>query len=204
MSNIGTDTSCVGAGYFWEMFFPPLYSACQNSASLLDLTVFAGYHYNIKNKRRSGTAMGTVLKRIPRIPPVFTGVFAFMWLVNLQHTDSYFGVYILIAVCGLYASVHQTPERPHHFPCALAAALFSGAIVLANYNLFSPWSALLNLCNAGCSLLGGWLVFYSIFAFALEKLPLAPESKGRTYPQVVFLGRLSTLTSSQHSTSPTR
>ena len=132
--------------------------------------------------------MGTVLKRIPRIPPVFTGLFAFMWLVNLQHTDSYFGVYILIAVCGLYASVHQTPERPHHFPCALAAALFSGAIVLSNYSLFSPWSALLNLCNAGCSLLGGWLVFYSIFAYALEKLPVVPEPKAHIHPQVVFLG----------------
>lgn len=129
--------------------------------------------------------MGTVMKRIAQHYRLLTAFFAYIWLVNLQNTDSYYGVYVLIAVCALYTAVQPAPVDKR---CSLVAALFSGAVVLANYGLFSPWSALLNLCNGGCTLLGGWFVFYPILSCALEKLPIPLDAQERTHPHAVFFG----------------
>lgn len=134
--------------------------------------------------------MGTVFNQIPQIPLILKGIFVYAWLVNLQYTDSYYGVYILIGVCAMYAMVYHAhtgiSAKNHTRSCAVLAGLFSGAVVLANYSLFSPWSALMNLFHAGCTLLGGWIVFYTLFVYALEKLPIALEPKARTHPHGVF------------------
>lgn len=117
--------------------------------------------------------------------------FIYTWLVNLQGTDSYYSVYILVAVASIFA-MHRNNDAfiaitPRGRNCASAfAAILSAAILMANYGLFVPWTSLLSLFNALCTFVGGWAAFGHILTFLLHVLPIKTEISGRKYAGRVF------------------
>lgn len=95
-----------------------------------------------------------------RLQIFLQGVFIYAWLVNLSGTDSYFSIYILCAVVGLFCMCdnykHRTGVSMRRLICVLIfAGFFSLATLLANYPLFEPATALISLFNMVCSFIGG-------------------------------------------------
>ena len=77
-------------------------------------------------------------------------IFVYMWLANLSGTDSWFSVYLLCALGGLAClcgNYRRNAEitRGQAVWLAVFAAGFSLAVILANYPLFEPVTALLSL-----------------------------------------------------------
>ena len=119
------------------------------------------------------------------------GLFIFAWLANLAGTDSYVSIYMLCALAGIFC-VCDNLRNPRRFSGKTAvwagvfSVLFSGATLLANYPLFEPVTALLNLFNLGCSLLGGFLVGLNVLLCLGDRLPLASGNGGK-HPAFLFL-----------------
>lgn len=133
------------------------------------------------------------LKKNPRTFIALQLSFLYMWIVNLQHTNAYLSVYLLIAVlaCAAMFSNSASPDTDSgktKTRIAIFAAIFSGAIVLANYTLFEPWTALLSLFNAGCTFLGGWFAFRHILSFAVRRYPMPVRSEDRLHPGIIYWG----------------
>lgn len=118
------------------------------------------------------------------------GLFIFAWLANLAGTDSYVSIYMLCALAGIFC-VCDNLRNPRRFSGKTAvwagvfSVLFSGATLLANYPLFEPVTALLNLFNLGCSLLGGFLVGLNVLLCLGDRLPLA-SGNGEKHPAFLF------------------
>ena len=99
--------------------------------------------------------------KLGRKPLAFGQVLAiYCWLANLQKTDSRMSVYYLCAVLGLLAmcSNYGKPiavTRRQSICIGIFAGLFSFSTLLANYALFEPVTAVLNLPKTGDS--GGYL-----------------------------------------------
>ena len=80
--------------------------------------------------------------------PLLYALGAYLWLVNLMPLaagDTYYSVYLLCALMGMLCLISWQPAalRKGEACWILAAAsLFSGAVVLANYDLFPPFAAL--------------------------------------------------------------
>lgn len=124
------------------------------------------------------------------------GLLTYSWLTvlsQLSGTDTYYSVYLLCGVAGLLClcdNAFHSPSLPRkqNVTLALFAALFSGAVALANYSLFSPLSILQNCFDLACTLLGGWVVGYHILLWMLRRLPLAPDAGTRKHPKGFFWG----------------
>lgn len=111
----------------------------------------------------------------------------YAWLVNLQDTNSIYTVYVLIAVAALLTMKQDCPdESVFRKPCGIFAGVLAGFTVLANYNLFSPWTALLSLFNASLSFAGGWVAFYRILLFLACRIPFVSCDKERKHFVSVF------------------
>ncbi len=101
----------------------------------------------------------------------------YTWMTNLMETDAFLSVYLL---CGLIGMVCMRDNAGQKMPLTgwsramlyVLPALFGIATVLANYPLFEPVTALLNLFNGVCSLLGGFLVAYHVLLCAVRRLPM--------------------------------
>ncbi len=127
-----------------------------------------------------------------KILPLFYALGAYLWLVNLTPLaagDTYYSVYLLCALAGMLCLISWRPTalRKSETGWILAAAsLFSGAVVLANYDLFQPFSALENLFHLTCTLFGGIWVGGAILLWMYQKLPVSGKADGRNHPVRVF------------------
>lgn len=122
--------------------------------------------------------------------------FLYCWAVNLAQTDAYYSVYLLCALLGAFCLCDNYQKKPVLSKrvkrwSRVLAGIFAIATVLANYALFEPISALLSLFNAGCSLLGGFVLGYHVLVCGANRLPLAPVSQDvldkRNHPARFFL-----------------
>ncbi len=124
--------------------------------------------------------------------PLLYPLGAYLWLVNLMPLaagDTYYSVYLLCALVGMLCLISWQPAALHKGEacCILAAAsLFSGAVVLANYDLFSPFSALENMFHLVCTLFGGVWVGGAILLWMYQKLPASGKTDGRRHSIRVF------------------
>lgn len=138
----------------------------------------------------------------PKLSFAIQMVFMVLWLSNLAGTESY---YIVYALCGLTAfgalidnTLHgwRLEKWVHVFALTLAA-LFGGAVTLANYDLFSivrnpeevsaGTNAFLNVLNAGLTLAGGTMAAYHVLCCAFHRLPVVEsDAPKRKHPGRVF------------------
>lgn len=121
-------------------------------------------------------------------------VCSLVWLWSLLPTDSYFSVYLVIAVLGnvcLYLNTRHafTQQKWHNLLTLLFCCLLSAASVLANHSIFWHLSRPLLLL----SFLGGVFSFRNILLFFFRLFPRnpAPQENKRLSPCAVFFGSLS-------------
>ena len=121
--------------------------------------------------------------------------FVYAWLTILSPlsvTDTYYSVYLLCAVAGLlclYDNYRMAAacSRGQQLALVFFSALFSGAVLLANYALFEPLSVLQNVFDLVCCFAGGFSIGYQILLCMLNRLPLPLDSAPRKHPTRVFL-----------------
>lgn len=124
----------------------------------------------------------------------FQAVLVYAWstvLSPLSVTDTYYSVYLLCALMGalcLYdnqtaAYYCSTSQRVW---MGIFAAVYSGAVALANYALFEPLTVLQNLFDLTCVLAGGWVIGYQILLCLFRRLPLEGVDRKAQHPGVVF------------------
>lgn len=124
------------------------------------------------------------------------GLLIYSWLTvlsQLSGTDTYYSVYLLCGVAGLMCLCHNgfhsgVLTRKQAVTLTIFAALFSGAVALANYPLFSPLTVLQNCFDLACTLLGGWVVGYQVLLWMLRRLPVSTETEARKHSALVFWG----------------
>ena len=119
-------------------------------------------------------------------------VLILMWVTNLRQTDSYFYVYMMISCAGMICTwengkVLEQPDRKQRVACGVLAALFSLSVVLANYAIFEPETALMNLFGIVSSLAGGWMIGMNVLLCLLRILPVHSISGERKKPGTVFI-----------------
>ena len=129
-----------------------------------------------------------------KVRTVVQAGFVYAWLTvlsPLSATDTYYSVYLLCAVMGLlclydnYRMGHQA-LMGQKIVMAVLAVIFSTAVLLANYPLFSPLSVLQNLFDAVCVFAGGCTIGYQILLCLLKRLPMEPVRSARLHPGRVF------------------
>ena len=144
---------------------------------------------------------GAIVKKMPRAWVLLQAVLILAWLTNLAHTDALFSVYALLATVGVFC-VYDNHCRGVALPrngwggSLALSCLFSGAVLLANYPLFTQLgdpavislstSKALNLFNAVGGFLGGTVLLFSVLTCLTHRLPLAgnprtPEKPGRVF-----------------------
>ncbi len=101
---------------------------------------------------------------------------SFVWLLCLQSTDSYYGVYLFCGFAGAFCFFDnwRKGRRLSGFDSiviGIFSFLFSGATVLANYSIFFPVSSG-NMLDVPLSLLGGFFVAWNILMVLYDSLPL--------------------------------
>ena len=125
-------------------------------------------------------------------PFVFVqAVFIYCWLADLAETDSRLSVYLLCALAAVLCICDNYKQQPRlsrgsFLGMSVFAGLFALAVVLANYALFEPITALLSLFNAGCCLLGGYFVGMNVLVWMMNRLPLEGTDLPRLHPGRVF------------------
>lgn len=116
----------------------------------------------------------------------------YAWLTNLWKTDSYYSVYVLCALVGFLAVMDNAGRgmRVSGRDCvwiALCSSLFSLSVVLANYTLFEPATALLSMANAGLTFLGGFALCWNVLSCLTKRLPIRVSPRDcPTHPARVF------------------
>lgn len=114
-------------------------------------------------------------------------------LAPLADTDTYYSIYILIAILSLVC--REKLRRPVPFDgkgrtkwgALVLAACLSLAVVLANYTLLEPWSALQSKTSALVLFAGGICVTGPIIRWVAENFPLDGTTKERNRSLQVFL-----------------
>lgn len=119
--------------------------------------------------------------------------FLYAWISLLPKTDSFFSVYSLFAVAGLcclmYNRHRQAVCTGRNFRGSLVfSAVFSLSVILGNYMLFEPVTALMSLFNMGLCFVGGMVVSQNILLCALDHLPFREDPENRTKEKQVFFG----------------
>lgn len=145
--------------------------------------------------------MKNLLKEHPKVPVIFRAAFLYIWLTVLSElapTDTYYSVYLLCGILGglcLYDNykVARVYSGKQQWILRLFAALFSFAVVLANYTLFEPLTVLQNLFEAVCCLLGGYFLAESVLLYLLERLPFAVTKREKKFPGILFLAVFGTI-----------
>lgn len=121
----------------------------------------------------------------------------YTWVTNLADTDSFFSVYLLCALAGAFClcdNIRHPAALPkwEEWLVSALAAFFGIATILANYPLFEPVTALLNIFNGGTSFLGAFFIGRSVLQFCIRRLPLAQAGADlradRKNPCLVFFG----------------
>lgn len=117
--------------------------------------------------------------------------FVYAWISILPKTDSFFSVYSLFAVAGLCCLMYNWQRKSvcsgKIFCGALAFSVaFSMSVILGNYMLFEPVTALMSLLNIGLCFVGGIVIAQNILIYALTLLPIERETQVRTGEKKVF------------------
>lgn len=121
--------------------------------------------------------------------------FIFIWLTNLSPlagTDTYYSVYLLCGVgallclCGNFRRRVENNRR-QRMVLALFSALFSFAVLLANYSLFEPLSVLQNAFDWVCCFIGGYFAARAVLRYLLNRQVPAAEAVRKHPRQVFFL-----------------
>lgn len=117
-------------------------------------------------------------------------VLIFVWLTDLSpltETDTYYSVYLLCGLAGLaclLANRQQTAKQPAALK--IFAGLFTLAVVMGNYELYQPFSALQNKLNLVLDLAGGYCVGFQVLFAMHSRLPLRRDTRERKHPAAVF------------------
>lgn len=120
-------------------------------------------------------------------------LFIYTWLSNLTGTDSFLTVYLLCALTGvlcLWDNAREAVSVPAWVRVLtyILSGLFGAAVVLANYPLFEPVTAMLSLFNMACSFAGGYFVASNILLCAIRRLPLEnTDTQERNHAVRMFL-----------------
>ncbi len=130
--------------------------------------------------------------RYPKILVALQAFFIFAWLSILTDTDSFYGVYVLCAILGimsiwdLHVRVRVGGTYKDHLSgnCVLGvillAAVFSVAVILANYplvHLFSEYEDIFAGFRIFCMFFGGWSIAANILLSLLIHIPLPLEAQ---------------------------
>jgi len=113
-------------------------------------------------------------------------------LSSLVGTDIYYSVYVLCAIVGLLClcdNFREDRDEPKRRPGLLwlFSAVFSFAVLLANYALFEPLSVLQNLLEVILGFLGGLSIGYQILLCMCRRLPIVVAMPSAEHPRKVFL-----------------
>lgn len=138
--------------------------------------------------------MALWVKKNDNVMVIVQALLIFVWLTILSPlsvTDTYYSVYLLCGVVGLLCLWDNHRLRAGCTRCqglalGVASCLFSLAVVMANYKLFTPLSVLENLFDSVCCLAGGVCVAYPVLLWMLNRLPLAADTSPRRHPGRVF------------------
>ena len=99
-----------------------------------------------------------------------------LWVLGLSGTDSFYSVYTLCALFGVFCLAGNRNGSPTtgktNIFLIVCSCFFSVAVALANYKLFSQ---VVNLVNLPFVLLGGVCVSYNILRFLCDMI-VKPES----------------------------
>ncbi|MDD5863342.1 MAG: DUF6020 family protein [Firmicutes bacterium] len=120
--------------------------------------------------------------------------FFYCWLVNLVGTECSYSTYVLCAVCGIFCLIANAKrdgslsnrEKVWLF---LIASLFSIAVMVGNYALFTPLGSLRTKIRIICSFLGGFFLCWNILIWLLNRAvdPDAAKIVSSPYsPRAVF------------------
>lgn len=138
--------------------------------------------------------MALWVKKNDNVMVIVQALLIFVWLTILSPlsvADTYYSVYLLCGVVGLLCLWDNHRLRAGCTRCqglalGVASCLFSLAVVMANYKLFTPLSVLENLFDSVCCLAGGVCVAYPVLLWMLNRLPLAADTSPRRHPGRVF------------------
>lgn len=132
---------------------------------------------------------------------ILRSLFIYIWLTVLAElavTDTYYSVYLLCAVFGIFSlydnyKTGRVCEKKQKWAVWFCSVLFSAAVVFANYQLFEPLSVLQNLFEGICCLLGGFYLAESVLLYLLNKLPMAVAVRRKKYPTAFYLAVFGTI-----------
>lgn len=138
--------------------------------------------------------MKNLLKDTTRASVILRSFFIYIWLTCLSvlsETDTYYSVYLLCGVLGIlclydnYKTRRNCPESQMWILRGFSA-LFSSAVVLANYPMFLPLTVLQNLFEAVCCLIGGFFLAQAVLLYILQRLPFSAIKGDIKYSVGVF------------------
>ena len=145
--------------------------------------------------------MRTLIRDTRKGAVILRAFFLYIWLTvlaELSVTDTYYSVYLLCAVLGVFClydnyKTGRCCEGKQKWALRIFSAVFSASVVFANYELFEPLSVLQNVFEAGCCLAGGYFLGEAVLVYFLDRLPFVTGIDGRKYPKAVFLAVFGTI-----------
>ena len=138
--------------------------------------------------------MKTILKDTSKASVILRSVFIYIWLTRLSVlsvTDTYYSVYLLCGMLGVFClydnyKMKRTCLGRQTWTLRVFSAIFSLAVVFANYSLFLPLTVLQNLFEAVLCLIGGYFLAQAILLYLLQRLPFSVEKGDNKYAVAVF------------------
>lgn len=117
--------------------------------------------------------------------------FLYAWISNLPGTDSFFSVYAFYAVAGSFCLFDNCSRKPEILKGTFRAiccfsVCFSLSVILANYRLFEPLTALMSLFNMGLCFVGGCIIGFHFFLWIWNHIPLKADPSQRMHEKLVF------------------
>lgn len=154
------------------------------SGNIVDETSLLGY--NEENKPPGNRAEEDIMKqftRFPRAGSVLQILGTLLWLIILRNASGFRAPYLLVGGIGLYSQIKGSPclSSREFLWSWIGGGIFSFAVTLANYNLFSHF-----LTGLGCFVLGS-VIGESIFAWLTAKCGTGwKENTAKWKPWMVF------------------
>lgn len=118
----------------------------------------------------------------------------YSWLVALlpaAQTDSYYSIYMICGLLGVICLLDNYRTRPVLSGRSQALTMvfsfvFSAVVLLANYDIYTPFS-MLRLFKILFPLAGGFCLGFQGFVCMMNRFPMKSERAGRTHTTACFL-----------------